>query len=192
MNGGWFWWGTSQKTGNTPDDFKNLYRYTVTYLRNTKGVHNLLMSYSPNRYQQSSEYLQFYPGDDYVDVFGLDYYYNSPFNPPTSDLQSQVQYMVDVAKSHGKMAAITELGIFNNGLMAHHNFWIDHVLNPLKTGQRTTNVAYILAWESNCLSQCEPWVPYKGHPAENDFRNFYNDPVMIFGSVMTASGPIVG
>ena len=49
MNGGWFWWGTNKKTMNTPDDFKQLYQYTVKYIRAIKGVYIVLWAYSPDK-----------------------------------------------------------------------------------------------------------------------------------------------
>ncbi|NOZ80532.1 MAG: hypothetical protein GXP63_02570, partial [DPANN group archaeon] len=67
MNGGWFWWGKID-----PQDYKNLWIYTHDYLIYTKGLHNLIWIYSPNA--NSGNYLTYYPGNDYVDIVGLDYY----------------------------------------------------------------------------------------------------------------------
>ncbi|CAC5367798.1 gmuG [Mytilus coruscus] len=62
MNGGWFWWGTSSKTENTPDDFKQLFQFTVHYLRDIRQVHNILFAYSPDKpFNTADEYLTFYP-----------------------------------------------------------------------------------------------------------------------------------
>ncbi|KAK3579111.1 hypothetical protein CHS0354_022131 [Potamilus streckersoni] len=180
MTGGWFWWGTNQKMNNTPDDFKQLYQYTVRYLRDSKGVHNLLYAFSPDKVKSTSEFLKFYPGDEYVDLLGLDFYYMAAFNPSIQTFQQMVQILTDTAHAHGKIAAITEVGIFNNGLDTHHNFWNDHVLDALKDGQGTTRVAYVLAWGNICLHKCEIWVPYKGHPAESAFLAFFNDPMTVF------------
>lgn len=185
MNGGWFWWGTSSKTDNTPDDFKQLFQFTVRYLRDIRQVHNILFAYSPDKpFNTADEYLKFYPGDEYVDMLGLDYYFVRPFNPAVSDFQHKMQILTDLAHSKGKLAALTETGIFSNGLESHHSFWNDHILYPIKSGHGTARICYIHAWLNICNSQsCEIWVPYKGHPAENEFLNhFYKDPVTIFGS----------
>ncbi|KAL3869900.1 hypothetical protein ACJMK2_042525 [Sinanodonta woodiana] len=187
MTGGWFWWGTNQKTDNTPDDFKELYQYTVRYLRDTKGVHNLLYAYSPDKVKSASDFLQFYPGDEYVDLMGLDFYYIAAFNPSVQTFQQMVQILTDTAHAHGKIAAITEVGIFNNGLDTHHNFWNDHVLDALKSGQGTTRLAYVLGWGNICLHKCEIWVPYKGHPAESAFLVFFNDAMTVFEKSLASS-----
>jgi mannan endo-1,4-beta-mannosidase len=43
MDGGWFWWGS---TLCTPDEFKELFRFTIEYLRDEKGL-DFLSAYSP-------------------------------------------------------------------------------------------------------------------------------------------------
>ena len=71
--GSWFWWGEEQ---STPEQYQQLYQYTVKYLRDTKGVHNFLYAYSPNNFEDVTEanYLERYPGDAFVDVLGFDTY----------------------------------------------------------------------------------------------------------------------
>ena len=66
MNGNWFWWG---KRWCTTDEYKAIYRLTVDYLRNS-GIDNLLFAWSPDAIAG----LEFYPGDDYVDILGMDIY----------------------------------------------------------------------------------------------------------------------
>ena len=72
--GGWFWWG---KGLNTEADFIALWRHTVDHLRLRRGLHNLLYAYSPDRRGIDPDaladgYLYGYPGDEYVDILGLD------------------------------------------------------------------------------------------------------------------------
>jgi len=71
MNGDFFYWGEGLRTAQ---EFKQLYQDTVTILTNNFNVHNLLYVYSPNWVSSRSEYLRNYPGDDYVDVLGVDVY----------------------------------------------------------------------------------------------------------------------
>jgi mannan endo-1,4-beta-mannosidase len=66
MNGGWFWWGAKD-----PQQFKNAWIYSFNYLTVTKGLHNLLWVYGPNAGSDAANY---YPGSQYVDIVGLDYY----------------------------------------------------------------------------------------------------------------------
>lgn len=70
MNGHWFWWGVA-----SPEDFKALWRFTVEYLRDEKELDNLLYAYSPDIFDSRDDYLEHYPGDEYVDVLGYDDYH---------------------------------------------------------------------------------------------------------------------
>jgi mannan endo-1,4-beta-mannosidase len=56
-----------------------LWQFTVHYLRDTKKLHNLIYVFSPDRSRWNLDdapvdYLYAYPGDDYVDVLGIDNY----------------------------------------------------------------------------------------------------------------------
>jgi len=70
MNGDWFWWGNV-----SPATYKRLWRFTVRYLRDEKELNNLLYAYSPDVFDSTSAYLEYYPGDEYVDVLGYDDYH---------------------------------------------------------------------------------------------------------------------
>jgi mannan endo-1,4-beta-mannosidase len=67
MNGNWLWWSKG-----TAEQYKALYRMEFDYLTKTKNLHNLLFTYSPNA--DSGRYGDYYPGDAFIDVVGLDYY----------------------------------------------------------------------------------------------------------------------
>ena len=72
MNGDWFWWG---KSHCTPDEFRALWKFTVSYLRDTAAVHNFIYAFSPdNRFNSEAEFLERYPGDEWVDMVGMDNY----------------------------------------------------------------------------------------------------------------------
>jgi mannan endo-1,4-beta-mannosidase len=59
-SGGWFWWGARHAT---PEEYRRLWRFTVEYLRDRKGVHNLLWGYSTDVFDSKDHYLERYPGD---------------------------------------------------------------------------------------------------------------------------------
>ena len=54
-DGSWFWWGAAYCS---PSQYKNLFRYTEEYLRDVKGLHNLLYAYSPGGpFTDAADYL---------------------------------------------------------------------------------------------------------------------------------------
>ena len=78
MNGGFFWWG-SDKNFPTPEEFKKLWVYTHNYFEVVRQLDNLLWVYGPN-YQYNNDLKPtnyYYPGDEWVDIVGLDIYANT-------------------------------------------------------------------------------------------------------------------
>src|SRR5207302_7820889 len=67
----WFWWG---KSHCTPEELKQLWQFTISYLRDTKGVHNLLYAFNTDKFYSENEYLERYPGDEWIDMIGFDIY----------------------------------------------------------------------------------------------------------------------
>jgi mannan endo-1,4-beta-mannosidase len=66
MNGNWFWWGAKSHTL-----FTEVWKQMFNYFTNTKHLNNLLWVYGPN---SGTNAANFYPGDEYVDITGLDAY----------------------------------------------------------------------------------------------------------------------
>ena len=66
-SGKWFWWGTD---GAKP--CVALYKLMFDIFVNQKGLHNLIWVWTTD---EASDALDWYPGDEYVDVVGRDYYY---------------------------------------------------------------------------------------------------------------------
>src|SRR6202790_2783638 len=110
LNGGWFWWGKNQCS---PDEIKQLWRYTIHYLRSEKNIHHLLYAYNTDKFNSGSEYIERYPGDDLIDILGFDIYQAGALreNAVFSDFFQKDLDMVDsIALTHDKIPALTEFG----------------------------------------------------------------------------------
>ena len=66
-SGKWFWWGTD---GAKP--CVALYKLMFDIFVKQKGLHNLIWVWTTD---EATDALEWYPGDEYVDVVGRDYYY---------------------------------------------------------------------------------------------------------------------
>ena len=76
MNGDWFWWGAQSKGNkNRPEDFKTLWRQIHRIFKDA-GVRNVLWCWSVS--DQYETYGDYYPGDRYVDIIGVDTYFDAP------------------------------------------------------------------------------------------------------------------
>ncbi|GIP20965.1 hypothetical protein J22TS3_12400 [Paenibacillus sp. J22TS3] len=191
QNGGWFWWG-AQTT--TKSEYVEIFRYTVEYLRDMKHVHNLLYVYSPNGSFSGSEskYLATYPGDDYVDILGMDQYDNQ--DSPGADgflkgLVSDLAMISRLADSKGKIATFSEFGYSPSGMKTSGNKdlqWFTKLLNAIKSDPDAKRIAYMLTWANFNLNG-NLFVPYKdagelgSHELLPDFIKFYDDPYTAFG-----------
>jgi mannan endo-1,4-beta-mannosidase len=172
FDGGWFWWGAAHCSAS---DFKALYQFTVTYLRDELGVRNFLYAWSPDKnFTSETNYLERYPGDAYVDVVGTDNYWdlNNGFSIAASN---KLKIVSDYAKVKNKIAAMTETGTTDNFAKTD---WFTNTLLKTLTNQKV-ELAYVLVWANTKNSF---YTPYKGHAAEADFINFKNDAYVYFAS----------
>lgn len=78
MNGGWFWFSPIQgdEFGVVKNAIPDLWKYIYGYFAE-RGLDNLLWEYSPNNSngtREGNDVLYSYPGDEFVDLVGLDWY----------------------------------------------------------------------------------------------------------------------
>jgi Glycosyl hydrolase family 26 len=176
LNGNWFWWG-----GNncTPDELKQLWHFTVSYLRDEKNVHNLLYAYNTDRFASSGAYLEKYPGDEWADVMGFDIYQGNSIIKNADFIQEfdkTLGALEKIAVEHHKIPALTEFGF--NGL-PDSSWWTQTFLKTLQTHK----IAYVMAWRNaggKEASHFEFYVPYKGQSSAADFIKFEKDPQTLF------------
>ena len=75
-NGKWFWWG-HREGRNTGKDLIDLWRHQYRYFTDEKRLNNLLWAYSPSSNAHEKVSVMFYyPGDEFVDIVGVDFYGN--------------------------------------------------------------------------------------------------------------------
>jgi mannan endo-1,4-beta-mannosidase len=174
FDGGWFWWGAPHCTR---DEFISLWRFTVSYLRDSLNVHNLIYAFSPdNRFSSEAEYLDRYPGDAYVDLLGMDNYGDMGRDGYKLDsAKNKLQIVSDVAPRKNKLAAFTETGLES---ITNPTWWNDVLLNVMKApGLR---LSYVLIWRNDKTSSTHYYAPFPGHSSVPDFLKFYNDPYTLF------------
>ncbi len=171
MNGNWFWWGT-QTANHSPELYVDFYQLTVDYIK--ERTNHVLFAWSPDRTLDTS----YYPGDNYVDIVGLDYY-----NPDKAGLKQQLVELTNFAEQHGKVAALTETGqqqyVSNNP-----DFWTDNILSAIEEGGGTIRIAWVLAWFNAPWdnSQDNLFIPNaaSSQQVKDDFIAFKNHPRTLF------------
>ena len=164
----WNWWGS---TATTDSEFITFWRFIVHYLRDVKGVHNVIYSISPQMdevYPDAKSRLLFrWPGDDYVDFLGIDCYHGLN----TKAFISNLKALSELSTYLGKPVGVTETGLENNHTK---DYWTKDVLIPLKDYK----VSMVVAWRNERPSHA--YGPYPEDASAEDFKLFYKDDFTIF------------
>lgn len=182
-NAGQFWWGHGHAT---EVEYRALWRFTVQYLRDERGVHNLLYAISPDARVMprasfisgsyasysafKSAYLYGYPGDPYVDIFGLDDYSDPRQNRQTG-MQESMRYLTQLAneRSDLKIPAMTETGF---DTVPPDSWWTTFLLPSIRgaRGSSAEQMAWVLMWTNGDEAHFN--VPYNRDDSSDDFRAF--------------------
>lgn len=175
--GSWFWWG--QALCST-EEYKALWDLTVSELK-ANGVDNVLLAYSPGTEcdGNADKYMERYPGDEIVDVLGLDCYsYGDPADPNTTtnfkqNLSNNLNMVCKLAEEHHKIAALTETGIESVPVENWWTFALQEVCDQL-------SIAYAQTWRNAHDKPEHFFGPYPGHISADDFVKFYQAPKTLF------------
>jgi hypothetical protein len=169
LTGNWFWWC---RNTCTPEEFKQLWRYTFDYLRNEKGLHHLLYVYNTSDFLTRQQFMERYPGDDLADMVSLDtYQYDDPQKTDafTKKLNYCLGVITEIAREKNKLAALAETGY---EAIPYKEWWT----NTLWKGIGDNKISFVLAWRNHGLQPDGNWhyyIPKKNDVSSQDFKKFY-------------------
>ena len=183
LTGNWFWWCQNVCT---PEQYKKLWQFTFDYLTNTKQVHHLLWAYNPEKFESEAQFMQYYPGDDFVDVMSFDFYqYGDPSTNSDFEqtLDKRLGILTSVARKHQKLPALAETGFMNIP-------YAEWFTKKLMKGIGNHQISYIHLWRDGGLvngtgkyrfapSQ-DHFIPVGRDPAFMDFYKLYISDKFIF------------
>jgi mannan endo-1,4-beta-mannosidase len=173
-SGAWFWWGAAG-----PDAFKQLWRLMYNRMTTTHadasvpggvfpGLHNLVWEFTSSA--AKTGYLNWYPGDDVVDMIGLDIY-----TDPSSTMSGE-WYDVLSQFNGRKMISLSESGTLPNAAAMkaynigwdYFSLWKDGYLDDFTAQQVQT-----LLNDSKIITLNElPTLPWSNSaPAPGDFNH---------------------
>ena len=217
--GSWFWWGAAFCDAET---YKNLYRYTVEYLRDEQNVHNFIYLYGPGSEAESVEdYVERYPGDAWVDMVGFDMYHADPVPGDgwLEQFEEELTIVNDFATAHSKLIAVTETGAARSApvggdsttaLLKSGNEYVNWYQDVQEIVSKKSNASYMLTW-NNFSTTSGFYTPYvvstkrdgtlHGHELMDSFIDYFNDPRSVFavnqrdvigGSAISATATAAG
>ena len=138
-NGSWFWWGQNLCSA---EEYKALWCMLQDYLI-SEGMENLVWSYSPNLDENFSEekFLERYPGDNRVDLIGLDAYQWGEEKDFVTQINDNLSMMTQYCERHNKLLALTECGLKN---LPDPTWWT----RVLKPQMDKYPICYFLFWRN--------------------------------------------
>ncbi len=186
-NGNWFWFCMVQGDIKVSEaSFRKLWRYIHDYFTIERGLDNLLWEYSPNIGNESSSMtapLYGFPGKDYVDLVGFDWYtgdanvYILESSPTYSDLLSL-----------GMGVNITEFGPSGNlvadaeGEIQEDIFSCESILGmfeEIKRSGKDYKFGYFLTWTSNIsipeLGKSKEFMDYPMTLGQADVKALFDE-----------------
>jgi mannan endo-1,4-beta-mannosidase len=172
FDGSWFWWGANFCTA---DEYKSAYQFTVDYLKNTKGVHNILYAFSPdNSYTTETNYLSRYPGDKYVDILAMDNYgdFDNQGSAGAAKANLKLKIISDLAKTKVKIAALSETGFRVTSSNLPITDWFSNYLYSALTSN-SIEISYVMFWNNNTDGY---YVPNGSVSNAGDFKTFSTKP----------------
>lgn len=154
-NGDWYAWSITSE----PTNYIACFRKEVAAIRSTAPQVKIDWNVTKESKMGSTSVVSAYPGDDVVDIIGVDFYdwwpsypdqaawdadYNSTQNGGPRGIGSWLSF----AKSHGKKLSIPEWGVVNNSDGGGDNaFYIEKMWNFFKTN--AADIAYETYFNGN-------------------------------------------
>lgn len=118
FNGTWFEWSATDA-----DAWKSCWRSVVDAVRSTAPGAQFEWNINAHGSQScGGDAFDCWPGDDYVDIVGIDPYDHYPSSSTAAEFDEQCNGrhglcgVVDFARQHGKQVGVTEWGIINSGI----------------------------------------------------------------------------
>ena len=167
-SGSWFWWGEKLCT---VEEYKALWNMLQDKLT-ADGFDNLVWAYSPSMAQNLTEekFIERYPGNNRVDIIGIDGYQWGTKEEYQSQLDQNLRMISAFAEKNQKIPALTECGLKN---VTTPDWWTS-VLLPIV---EKYPISYMLVWRN---AKHEWFGPSPTNADKDDFKSFYKKENTLF------------
>lgn len=161
--GSWFWWGAGLCT---KEDYLALWNKTYECINGEHGLSDIIWAYSPNADVDAAGYMDRYPGDEIVDLLGIDLYQYADLDSYVKQMKYCLGYMTKLGEEHSKTIIVSETG--SEGIK-DDDWWTAGLNEAVKDFP----VAYVLTWRNACDRPEHFYGPYPGAGCEEDFKAFH-------------------
>lgn len=183
MNGGWFPWGTTSSSQNTPADYVAAWRH-IHDIFSSQGATNATWVWCPNTmYSGSVPYSQLYPGNAYVDWTCLDGYNTGSSSQSFSNLYTQsYNDLLSIAPTKPVMVGEVASLEYAAGVKAN---WISDMLSKLPTSFPQIKAMVYFNWRNDHNGTWESNEVESSASSQAAFANGIASPYYTAGSSFT-------
>lgn len=142
--GTWFWWNGSDRAA----DAILVWQKIVSYLRDVKGLTNVLYCWNVNR-QSSINFFPWWPGTANLDIVSIDQYDNRDvatinIDGANTDMEQCWAFLEDYTSVSDKPLAVAEFGYQYTSTRGSNDLWHVRTANRLNT--RYSKAGFIGLW----------------------------------------------
>jgi len=170
----WSWWS---KKSCSADELKSLWKMTVKHLRDTCNIHHVLYAISPQDTRTEDAYLERYPGDEWVDVLGLDWYMLQS-DGSFQMLGHMLSLLGKIGQKKKKPTALTEVGF--GDAVPSADWWTQHLLKAILYDTDSQRIAWTLVWRNSDTKH--HFAAYPKSESAFDFVQFHKHPFTVFNA----------
>ena len=124
---GWMWWGAKYVSA---EDYKRFFILTENTIKQYAPKAQILWAYCSDRYRNTEEeYMERYPGDDYVDIIGFDDYAIGRSKEDWTAAVNRAALVCKIAKARHLATGLFET---NNNKRKIPNYYTNHLNRMLK------------------------------------------------------------
>ena len=124
---GWMWWGAKYVSA---EDYKRFFILTENTIKQYAPKAQILWAYCSDRYRNTEEeYMERYPGDDYVDIIGFDDYAIGRSKEDWTAAVNRAALVCKIAKARHLATGLFET---NNNKRKIANYYTNHLNRMLK------------------------------------------------------------
>jgi mannan endo-1,4-beta-mannosidase len=122
-----------------------------------------------------------YPGDDYVDILGVDDY--GTFMSEETDLEflsNNLAWLAQKAEEKNKIAALAETGL---EALTRQNWFTEELYTALTMNPEAKGIAYVLTWRNANYEKEQRdhfYAAHPDHPSASDMTEFRNKELILF------------
>lgn len=175
LTGHWFWWC---KPFTNPQEFTLFWKETYEYLVLERKLNNLIFVYNTAEFTSKESFLEFYPGDEYVDMISFDAYQHGAAHQPifVEFMKARLTIMNEIGKEKNMPTAIAETGYE----AIPDSTWWTNTIQPILENNPTS---YILFWRNHgwqeSTQKMHYYMVHENHPSVENFKSWMQQERML-------------